>query len=142
MTATAPPRTAQQLPFAVPVCFVTAVAVAFGVLISPYGSLFMFDDSFGPGSAIAPVAAGVCAGLLQSLAYGPRAALLGALLAAAVGALAFPFVYPMVTCAAGCALGAGPGAIVRRLWGQPPARVSVLLLVAFTAVTVGFWLVR
>ena len=142
MIAAAPPRTEQQLPFGIPVCLVTTVAVAFGVLGSRYGSLFLFDDSFGPGSVIAPVAAGVCAGLLQSLAYGPRAAVLGALLAAAAGGLAFLFAYPVVTCAAGCALGAGAGAIVRRLWGQPPARVSALLLVVFTAVALSFWFVR
>lgn len=140
MTAVSPPKTdGLRILVGISVCLLANVAMMYGVLQSPYGSLGFFDDSPATSDWLLPMAAGAVLGLLQTFGLGVRPTLISASITAVLGVFTLLFLFPAVTSAIGCALGGLIAfAFARGKRWPSSGRVPMTLLAALSLAAVGY----
>lgn len=100
---------------AIPLCVVANYLVALTILSSKWGSVFIMDDDFHNSSIAVPVIAGLVLGFVQTVALGPRIAVMaGAIGLAGVATVLLAFT--LLTGAAGGAVGCFVGWVFTRTW--------------------------
>ncbi|RZI79033.1 MAG: hypothetical protein EOO67_20975 [Microbacterium sp.] len=106
----------------------SSTTTALAVLASPWGSIFFLDDLFTRGAIVAPIAAGLVVGALQTTAFGARLTLVTVAATAALASCTLLLAYPAIMHLLGAALGTA----LASHWGRRPAprRGAALLLVA------------
>lgn len=122
-------------------CVVVDAAVVFAVFESPFGTIFILDDSPPDGYVLAPLVAGAAVGALQRIAFGTSSTIVAAIVAALAGAASLFFVFPAVVVAAGSVLGAIAATMVRRR-SRRWSTLAVIVLVATGTITTGYGLSR
>jgi hypothetical protein len=117
------------------VCVLVDLAVAAAVLESPFGTLWLLDDSPPTGGVVAPLLAGSAAGVLQTWTFGARTSVVAAVATLVAGLVSIYYMFPAGMTALGCAAGAAVVLVLPR--GRrigPMAALGLVLLMWAAAV--------
>ncbi|MBD8606484.1 hypothetical protein IFT73_06425 [Aeromicrobium sp. CFBP 8757] len=122
-------------------CVLVDAAVAFAVVESPFGTIFILDDDPPDGYVLAPLLAGMVIGALQRIAVGTSTTVVAAVIAALGGVATLFFVFPAGVVAVGCVLGAVAATGVRRRMRRRSVLAAIVLVVTGT-IAAGYGLTR